>query len=314
MVKKSKNPKELSTLEEKPAMPHDGVFKKCLSDLTVAEDFLRIHLPAEIQQQLDFSTLSLSSGSFVDEDIKQYCSDIVYSLKSKQGEDCYIYCLVEHQSTDDPLMPFRMLRYCLAVMQRHIDRYKTKQSVPLVVPLLFYHGQKRPYPHTHKMRFVDCFENVKLAERLYHGPFPLVDITIVPDEEILTHRGIALLEAVLKHIWSRDLLEEVGLLAKAWAIANPKRELARTLMYYMWKSGEVSDEKALIEAIIRAVPSSREDVMTIAQKFEQRGEQRGRLDERFTIAKNLLGMGVDPIAIKQATHLSDEEINRLRLH
>jgi predicted transposase/invertase (TIGR01784 family) len=252
--KKSEKP---NISEEEPAMPHDGIFKTCMNDLTVAEDFLRIHLPAEIQQQLDFSTLSLSSGSFVDEDIKQFCSDLVYALKSKQGEYCYIYCLVEHQSTDDPLMPFRMLRYCLAVMQRHINRYKTKKSVPLVVPLLFYHGQKRPYPHTHKMRFVDCFENVELVERLYHGPLPLVDITTVPDAEILTHRSIALLEAVLKHTWSRDLLEEVALLAKAWAIANPKRELSRTLMYYLWKSGEISDERALIEAIIRAVPSPR---------------------------------------------------------
>jgi predicted transposase YdaD len=81
------------------------------------------------------------------------------------------------------------------------------------------------------MRFVDCFENVALAERLYHRPFPLVDITTIPDEEILTHRSIALLEAVLKHIWSRDLLEEVALLTQAWVIANPQRELVKTLMY-----------------------------------------------------------------------------------
>lgn len=241
MAKQLKHPEASNSLEADPSMPHDGIFKKCMSDLTVAEDFLRAHLPQKIQQQLDFSTLSLTSGSFVEEDIKQFCSDMVYSLKNKQGKDCYIYCLVEHQSTNDPLMPFRLLRYCLAVMQRHIDQAKNSgknpKVVPLVVPLLFYHGTKRPYPHTDKMRFVDCFENIQLAEWLYHGPFPLVDITIVPDEEILTHKNVALLETVLKHIWSRDLLEEAVLLAQAWLTANPDSALSRALLYYIDCSG-----------------------------------------------------------------------------
>lgn len=319
MSRKSEEP---NLLKEDPVMPHDGVFKRCMSDLVVAKDFLRTHLPLQIQQQLDFPTLSLSSGSFVDEGIKQFCSDIVYSLKNTQGKDCYIYCLVEHQSTDDPLMPFRLLRYSLAVMQRHIDQAKKKRKslhqVPLVVPLLFYHGKKRPYPHTHKMRFVDCFEDVKLAEWLYHGPFPLVDITIIPDEEILTHKGVALLETVLKHIWSRDLLSEVVLLAKAWIAANPSSELSRTLMYYIDKVAEVSDEKAFVEALIREAPQFREDMMTISERFEQRGLQQGLQqgghNRSFEIAKKMLAKGIDISEIEELTELSFEEISRLRVH
>lgn len=298
-----------------PSMPHDGIFKVCMSNLAIAEDFLRIHLPAAIQQQLDFTTLNLSSGSFVDEDIKQYCSDIVYSLKNTQGKDCYIYCLVEHQSSVDPLMPFRLLRYCLAVMQRHIDRHKTKKPLPLVVPLLFYHGVKRPYPHTHKMRFVDCFENVKLAEWLYHGPFPLVDITVIPDEEILTHRSVALLEAVQKHIQVRDdLLEVASLFSQALVASKPPRELFRQLVYYISRVGEVSDQKKFLEDITQTEQNYREDVMTIAQQLRQEGLQQGEQRKAFEIAKEMLAEGADFQFVKRVTKLSDEEMSQLRLH
>jgi predicted transposase YdaD len=86
-------------------------------------------------------------------------------------------------------------------MQRPIDR--TEKPLPLVVPLLFYPGEQSPHSHRNKRRFVDCFEKVKLAEWLYHGALPLVDITRVPEEEILTHRGSVLLEMVQEaHIWS----------------------------------------------------------------------------------------------------------------
>ncbi|MEW9823774.1 MAG: hypothetical protein AB2992_00975 [Candidatus Symbiodolus clandestinus] len=44
-------------------------------------------------------------------------------------------------------------------------------------------------------------------------------------------------------------------------------------MYYSSKVGEVPDEQAFIEAFIRAVPNSQEDVMILAQRFEQHGLQ-----------------------------------------
>jgi hypothetical protein len=82
----------------------------------------------------------------------------------------------------------------------------------------------------------------------------------------------------------------------------------------------------VVLALANAFPGIGEEIMTFAQQFkqegllqglqqgEQRGMEKGRLDERFAIAKNLLGMGIDLNSIKAATHLSEEEISRLRLH
>ena len=50
------------------------------------------------------------------------------------------------------------------------------------------------------------FYSPELARRVYNNPFPLVDITITPDDEIMQHRRIAILELLQKHIRQRDLM------------------------------------------------------------------------------------------------------------
>ena len=60
---------------------HDAIFKKFFSDIEVANSFIKSYLKKELKQKCDFSTLKIEPGSFVDEDLKQHYSDILYSLK-----------------------------------------------------------------------------------------------------------------------------------------------------------------------------------------------------------------------------------------
>ncbi|CAM3838617.1 Rpn family recombination-promoting nuclease/putative transposase [Serratia silvae] len=46
---------------------HDAVFKQFLMHPGTAQDFLEIHLPAELRKICDLSTLKLESGSFVED-------------------------------------------------------------------------------------------------------------------------------------------------------------------------------------------------------------------------------------------------------
>lgn len=106
---------------------------------------MEIHLPTELRAVCDLSTLKLESGSFVEDDLRQYFSDVLYSLKTTAA-DGYIYVLVEHQSTPDKHMAFRLRHYSVAAMQRHLEAgYK---KLPLVIPVLFYTGKRSPYPYS----------------------------------------------------------------------------------------------------------------------------------------------------------------------
>ena len=127
-------------------MPHDGLFKSFLSDLSVAKDFFSIHLPENIRARCDFSTLSIQSPAFVEEDLRQHFADILYSVKINDRPG-YIFCLVEHETQPSPLTAWRMHRYAVAAIQRHLEQ-EGGAKLPLVVPLLFYRGTQTPYPYS----------------------------------------------------------------------------------------------------------------------------------------------------------------------
>ena len=61
------------------ATPHDAVFKTFLSRIETARDFIEIHLPPALTAICKLDTLRLESGSFLEDDLRPYYSDILYS-------------------------------------------------------------------------------------------------------------------------------------------------------------------------------------------------------------------------------------------
>ncbi|ELO33882.1 hypothetical protein SEEE0268_16713, partial [Salmonella enterica subsp. enterica serovar Enteritidis str. 648902 6-8] len=51
---------------------------------------MELHLPAELRAICDLSTLKLESGSFVEDDLRQYFSDVLYSLKTQPATDIFM--------------------------------------------------------------------------------------------------------------------------------------------------------------------------------------------------------------------------------
>lgn len=100
-------------------------------------------------------------------------------------------------------MAFRLLRYAVAAMQRHLEAGHKK--LPLVIPVLFYTGKRSPYPYS--TRRLDEFDDPSLAAKLYSSAFPLVDVTVIPDDEIAGHRSMAALTVLQKHIHQRDRID-----------------------------------------------------------------------------------------------------------
>lgn len=44
---------------------HDALFKKSLENTPIAQDFFKAHLPKNIQEKIDFSTLRVEKDSFL---------------------------------------------------------------------------------------------------------------------------------------------------------------------------------------------------------------------------------------------------------
>ncbi len=66
---------------KKSVTPHDAVFKTFLTHAHTARDFIERHLPDWLLR-VCLSTLRLTSGSFIEEDLRAYYSDILYYLQT----------------------------------------------------------------------------------------------------------------------------------------------------------------------------------------------------------------------------------------
>lgn len=302
--------------------PHDAVFKTFLRHPETARDFLQIHLPASLREICDLQTLNLESDSFIEEDLRAYYSDVLWSVKTTEG-DGYIYVVIEHQSTPDAHMAFRLMRYAIAAMQKHLDA--GHKQLPLVVPMLFYHGAKSPYPWS--LCWLDEFANPGLARQLYAAAFPQVDITVIPDDEIVQHRRMALLELIQKHIRQRDLMGLVEQIVSLLVTGSTNDSQIKTLFNYILCTGDAPRFNEFIREVAERSPQHKENLMTIAERLHEAGLQKGRLEgreeglqegliegqraEARRIARTMLADGIEISTVQKITRLPTDELYNL---
>ena len=293
---------------------HDALFKQFLTHPENARDFFAVHLPANILPLCDLSTLRLEPASFVERRLRQLHSDVLYSVQMTEREG-YIYCLIEHQSKPDRLMGFRLMHYAMSAIAHHLKKSPADKTLPLVVPFLFYQGSVCPYPYS--MNWLDGFADPALAQQLYTRSFPLVDLSVLSDEEILTHKGIALLELVQKHIRTRDgLMAVLPIIAQIINSQHNTVDQVRSVIEYIAYQGYILDESRFFSQLIALSPEYKTMLTTIAEQLEQKGIEKG-IEKGIglgveKVARSLLQQGVDLNIIMQCTGLTREKIESLK--
>jgi predicted transposase/invertase (TIGR01784 family) len=225
-------------------------------------------------------------------------------------------------------MAFRLMRYAIAAMQRHLDA--GHQTLPLVIPMLFYHGTVSPYPFS--LCWLDEFDDPEAARRLYGAALPLVDITVVPDDEIMQHRRVALLELVQKHIRKRDLMGLVEKLATLLITGHANDNQLKALFNYLLQAGDTDRFRDFIHGMAERLPEHKESLMTIAERLRQEGHcnglqeghinglqeglekglekglQQGKCEEALRIATTMLTYGIDRQTILRITGLTADDL------
>jgi Putative transposase, YhgA-like len=122
--------------------PHDSVFRRIFGVPENAASELRAVLPPDLAARLDLGRLTRVPASFVDEALKWRYSDLLFTAPL-DGRDAFVYLLVEHQSSADPLMSFRMLRYVTRIWDQHLSGHPNARQLPAVIPLVVHHGRGR---------------------------------------------------------------------------------------------------------------------------------------------------------------------------
>jgi predicted transposase/invertase (TIGR01784 family) len=204
-------------------------------------------------------------------------------------------------------MSFRLMRYAIAAMQRHLEA--GNDTLPLVIPVLFYHGKQSPWQGS--MNWLDHFEDSGTALQLYSTPFPLVDVTVIPDDESMQHRSMAALTLVQKHIRQRDMAQLLDKLTRLFMLEKMSGQQITVLVNYMVQAGNTQDVQTLLYKLAQRVPQHGEKLMTMADQLKQIGREEGRRIALTDVAKAMLKRGLDTDAIMEMTGLSKDELQKL---
>jgi hypothetical protein len=118
--------------------PHDALFKSAFEAPADAAALLRELLPAALRELIAWDTLHGEPGSFVDPELADHHSDLLFSARLRTMPPALIQILLEHQSTADPGMPLRTLSYCTRVWNR-LRKERPDARLPPVLAVLVSH-------------------------------------------------------------------------------------------------------------------------------------------------------------------------------
>ena len=157
------------------------------------------------------------------------------------------------------------------------------------------------------MNWLDHFEDSATALQLYSTPFPLVDVTVIPDDEIMQHRSMAALTLVQKHIRQRDMAQLLDKLTRLFMLNKMSGQQITVLVNYMVQAGNTQDAQTLLYKLAQRVPQHGDKLMTMADQLREEGKRIALTD----VAKAMLKRGLDTDAIMEMTGLSKDELQKL---
>jgi predicted transposase/invertase (TIGR01784 family) len=107
----------------------------------------------------------------------------------------------------------------------------------------------------------------------------------MPDDEIVQHRRIALLELMQKHIRQRDLLRIVDKVSAVLLTGFTNDSQLNSLFNYLLHSPGASDVGRFIQEVAHRVPQHKEALMTNGEKLQKilrrLGKREGRIEGRI---------------------------------
>ncbi|MEZ4228806.1 MAG: Rpn family recombination-promoting nuclease/putative transposase [Polyangiaceae bacterium] len=128
---------------------HDALFRLTFSRRENALGLVRHWLPASVAAVLDWGTLSLESPSAIEPPLSALFSDLLFRVaflgNEAAPEPLLIYVLIEHQSSADPRIAWRMQRYISSIQHQYLKETPSAE-LPIVFPLLVSNA-RRPWPH-----------------------------------------------------------------------------------------------------------------------------------------------------------------------
>ena len=237
---------------------HDKLFKEILSDKKEAVNFINHYLNLNLLED----DIEKYEKEFRTEELYNIEADVVYKIKNKN-----VFILIEHQSSVDLKMSYRILSYKNAIVDSAIDRKRLREKsykIPKVIAMVLYTGKRQ----WHKLSIKDIEEQIEGYEE-NAGEYKLIDVNEFSREELLEDNLIT----------SKAMLIEKS---------QNKEELYKNIedVINIQKKNE-KFENLQLEKLVQYELAGTED-KEIISKFIEKIKNVGRDDETMTNASRII--------------------------
>lgn len=302
--------------------PHDKFFKETLSNIENSRSFMENYLPSEILNIVDLDNLTVEKDSYIDEELEEYFSDILFKTNINQKEG-YIYFLFEHKSYVSDTVSLQLLKYILKIWERKLKKEK-QEKLPLIIPMVIYHGENK---WNIAKELTDMIEGVAelpkdILKYIPNYEYILYDLSPYGGEEIKGNVQLRIFLEILKTIYNKDIEEFIKVLEKS-IIALERLEnqdkgidYFETFIRYIMNARQDISIIDVYEVVKNISLERSEEIMTIAEQLIKEGMEKGmekgiKEGERKT-ARNLIRLGYLAEQVVEATDLTMEEVMELK--
>lgn len=296
---------------EKIKDKHDVLMKNIFKDANEVAKFINEFLNPK--KQIEAVELEKYTNNYINRKYQKKEADIVYRVKDKA-----IYYLIEHQSNIDHNMPFRILNYCINIIQEWTKGKKIGKETkyPIVVPIVIYTGEKRSTT-------VTSFSGKQIKETTYGSnyinlSYNLIDINrysayfflkkdsmfsycMLIEKANNTKELLSIMEILLKQIKEKErLLKITDIILDLFSTYLEKQEQEELITELDKKVGE-KKMSTLMERIEAG------DKKRLKQKEK---EVTKKVSKEITkkLSKRMLQKGISIELIEEISQLKREEI------
>ncbi len=291
---------------------HDKTYRFLLGDKKEVSHMINKY--ARLHERIIVQNIEKYNTRFITETYEDREADVIYKITDKKK-----YILIEHQSSIDYSMIYRIWQYITEIVKEVIsnENIKVKSYIPpIVVPIVLYTGKRKwdaTIEYTNEENGIKC-------------KYYLIDVNEIDTEELLNS------ESLLENIIGVEKLKENELFENIMKIVIKERN-----------KGNVEKIKRLLRCVFVDVMSKREinelikeinkekeekKMLSLGQRIviqmkkegkaegriegRAEGRKQGRAEEKIQIAKELLKKRIPIKTIGEVTKLEERELRQIQ--
>ncbi|MFE8604294.1 Rpn family recombination-promoting nuclease/putative transposase [Archangium violaceum] len=264
--------------------PHDLFARYTFGHPERAAAELRAVLPAHVVSEVDWSSLRREPVSVVDPELRETESDLLFTARLHTGQSLLLYVLLEHQSSVDPWMALRMLRYVVRQVERWRQEHPESALLPVIIPLVMYHGPDGAWTAPRRVEDLFALPGEQWRALIPRFEYLLDDLTAEREEALRARSGPPLARLawlVLRYARTGELAHRLPdwtvLCAQVQAAPEGAEHLVAVIRYMLWVEKDAAVHAAARQVLHSVLDEQRaEELMgTWAEDMMERGVQKG---------------------------------------